>query len=111
MNIRVFFSLLGILAACSPAPETSTTEPTTGDEVVASDADAPNSNDDPPPGFPPANAQHPEMSAEQCAAASAEVIGDIGDGSTHRPDYICPSGATPIGTVPLGIEGAVCCPR
>lgn len=50
------------------------------------------------------------MTVEECEARQGTVVGDIGDGAVHRPDYVCPSGEPPIGTVPSGIEGAVCCP-
>lgn len=56
------------------------------------------------------------MTADECTAAGGEVVGDIGDGAIHRPDYKCPkSGQPPIGTIqtgegqPMGVEGAVCC--
>lgn len=110
MKILCALSLVAI--ACSspaePAAETSPGEPSSGEEVVTEPN--PTGESTLPPGFPPAHAERPEMSAEQCAEAGAEVVGDIGDGSTHRPDYVCASGAAPIGTVPVGIEGAVCCP-
>jgi hypothetical protein len=54
-------------------------------------------------------AERPQLSAEDCAARGGTVVGDIGDGAVHRPDYTCPNGAKPIGAVPSGIEGAVCC--
>lgn len=63
---------------------------------------------------PPAR---PVLTPEACAASGGEVVGDPGDGSVHSAVYRCPSGATPIGTIvsaeggPIGIEGAVCCPR
>lgn len=104
--MRTLFCAFGLFAfACGssaePAPEASE-----GDEVVQPESD----ENTLPPGFPPPGAERPEMSAEQCVAYGAEVIGDIGDGSTHRTDYVCPGGDEPIGTVPVGIEGAVCCP-
>jgi len=45
------------------------------------------------------------------------LVGDIGDGAIHRPEYRCPNGAKPSGSIsaaaggPLAIEGSVCCPR
>jgi hypothetical protein len=77
----------------------------------------------PPPKSPPTGdpAEHvPEREAltqEECEAQSGIVIGDIGDGATQRPDYVCPSGRPPLGNItppaggPIPIEGAVCCPR
>jgi hypothetical protein len=43
------------------------------------------------------------------------VIGDIGDGAIHDPDYRCSNGEPPIGSIvpqpgePIAIEGEVCC--
>jgi hypothetical protein len=50
------------------------------------------------------------MTTEECEAQGGTVVGDIGDGATQRPDYVCPSGQPPIGSIPLGVEGSVCCP-
>ncbi|MFT5357402.1 MAG: hypothetical protein ACI9KE_004637 [Polyangiales bacterium] len=110
--MRPLFCVICVFSvACGSSAETelqtstgdeTTTEP--GDETIEPETEL-------PPGFPPAGAERPEMSAGQCAEANAEVIGDIGDGSTHRTDYVCPSGAAPIGTVFVGTEGSVCCPQ
>jgi hypothetical protein len=70
-----------------------------------------------PPVTEPAPAtERPGLSAAECEAQGGKIVGDIGDGAVHRPDYQCPdSGAAPIGTVvsdpdgPVAIEGAVCC--
>lgn len=56
------------------------------------------------------SAERPSLSAAECEARGGRVVGDIGDGRTHRPDYRCDDGQEPIADVPLGIEGAVCCP-
>ncbi len=56
------------------------------------------------------------LTAEACQASGGSVVGDIGDGAIHRPEYRCPSGAKPSGAIrqpeggPVAIEGAVCCP-
>jgi hypothetical protein len=56
------------------------------------------------------------LTQEQCEAQAGHVLGDIGDGATHRPDYVCPSGKPPLGDIappadgPIAIEGSVCCP-
>ena len=42
-------------------------------------------------------------------AKGGNVVGDIGDGAIHRPEYRCPSGSPPIGRIALGVEGSVCC--
>ena len=58
-----------------------------------------------------------ELTSEQCDAQGGEVVGDIGDGATRRPDYLCPDGRPPTGNIaapeggPMPVEGAVCCPR
>lgn len=57
----------------------------------------------------PPEPQPREMSQEDCAAKGGTLVGDIGDGAIHRPEYRCPSGSPPIGRVALGIEGSVCC--
>ena len=56
------------------------------------------------------------MSAFECTAKGGTVVGDIGDGAIHRPDYLCPdSGKPPLGPIepqpgePVAVEGAVCC--
>jgi len=63
-----------------------------------------------------APARH-ELTAEACEQSGGMVVGDIGDGAIHRPDYRCSSGAKPSGTIrapeggPMSVEGAVCCPK
>jgi predicted small lipoprotein YifL len=79
------------LAGCgSPSPSEPPPDQTAGEEDETS--------------------ERASMTAEECTAQGGDVVGDIGDGAVHRPDYLCPSGEPPIGTVPLGIEGSVCCP-
>jgi hypothetical protein len=77
----------------------------------------------PPPQSPPSEVSEnaaPERKAlaqEECEAQNGSVMGDIGDGATRRPDYVCPSGKPPLGNIappqggPIAVEGAVCCPR
>ena len=77
----------------------------------------------PPPQNPPAaepKAGAPGRTAipqAECETQGGTVVGDIGDGATQRPDYVCPSGKPPLGNIeppaggPMPIEGAVCCPR
>ena len=65
----------------------------------------------------PDTAERPQLTAEECEAAGGAVVGDIGDGAVHRPDYRCENGSAPTGSIrapeggPLGVEGAVCCPK
>jgi len=57
------------------------------------------------------------LTAQACEADGGSVVGDIGDGAIHRPEYRCPNGAKPTGSIgaaeggPIAIEGSVCCPR
>jgi hypothetical protein len=61
-------------------------------------------------------AQKSQLTAEECEASGGTVVGDIGDGAIHRPEYLCPSGKRPSGSIrapeggPIAIEGSVCCP-
>ena len=57
------------------------------------------------------------IAQHDCEAQGGTVVGDIGDGATHRPEYVCPSGKPPLGDIappeggPIAVEGAVCCPK
>lgn len=75
------------------------------------------------PQTPPA-AEAPSGTSDRKAIAQADcesqggtVVGDIGDGATQRPGYMCPSGKAPLGSIapaeggPTPVEGAVCCPQ
>ena len=72
-----------------------------------------------PPAGEPAKAvpDRKALSQEDCQAQGGTVVGDIGDGATHRPDYVCPSGKPPLGSIaapaggPIAVEGSVCCPQ
>jgi len=65
----------------------------------------------------PLDGEHPLLSERECKARGGSIVGDIGDGATHRSDYVCSSGKSPLGDIappekgPIPIEGAVCCPR
>ncbi len=103
--MRLFvFSFALAVGACNksstpPAnpPAETPTQPTDGGET------------------PPADAQRPGISAADCEGQGGKVVGDIGDGAVHRPDYRCESGQPPIGSItaaagePQATEGAVCC--
>ena len=92
-------ALFLLAAACSSTPPAD--PPATDDPApVASDA---------PPVDAPSETQRPEMSAADCEAKGGTVVGDIGDGKIHRPEFRCPSGSPPIGRIALGVEGSVCC--
>ena len=92
------------IAACGSKQGTGTTK-----EPSSAPVEQPVS-EEPQPGAGAA------LTAEQCAAAGGQVVGDIGDGAIHRPEYRCPtSGEPPLGPIapepggPIAIEGAVCC--
>jgi hypothetical protein len=105
--MRILALGLVLLAGCS---KSSTEEPTTTPEQPT--------GEQPPAGEePPATGtERPALSAAQCEEQGGKVVGDIGDGAIHRPEYRCPdSGEAPIGSVtadpggPVAIEGSVCC--
>ncbi|MBK7827018.1 hypothetical protein [Nannocystis sp.] len=56
------------------------------------------------------------LSAAACTEKGGQVVGDIGDGAIHRPEYRCVSGLPPIADIrpsegePVAVEGSVCCP-
>ena len=59
------------------------------------------------------------LTSTECEAKGGQVVGDIGDGAIHRPDYRCAdSGQAPVGDIvqrpsddgPVAVEGSVCCP-
>jgi hypothetical protein len=84
------------LSACSAAPEPKVEPQSVASAPVVTDA-------------PPPETDRPELTTEACEAKGGKVVGDIGDGAVHRPDYKCESGLPPIGRVALGVEGSVCC--
>lgn len=65
---------------------------------------------------PAEGANRPAITAEACETSGGSVVGDIGDGVIHKPDYRCPNGAEPSGNIsaaeggPVAVEGSVCCP-
>lgn len=54
-------------------------------------------------------AERDSLSAAECEERGGRVVGDIGDGRIHRPDYRCDDGREPIARVSVGVEGSVCC--
>jgi hypothetical protein len=69
------------------------------------------------PGAPAADTARPSITAAACEDNHGTVVGDIGDGAIHRPEYRCINGAPPTANIspaaggPVAIEGSVCCPR
>jgi hypothetical protein len=106
--IPAFVLYLFSNAACSPAPERPVEPP------------SPPPTDTPPtpttPEPPDEAPTRPSLTADECTAKGGSVVGDIGDGATQRPDYVCASGGAPLGNIkapeggPMGVEGSVCCP-
>lgn len=111
-NIVVVGSLfVGACGGSQTAPDApTTTETNSASEQPASPAGTPAS----PAGDAPAR---PKLTAQECEAGGGTVVGDIGDGAVHRPDYRCASGAAPSGSIvaaedgPIAVEGSVCCPK
>jgi hypothetical protein len=56
-----------------------------------------------------------EMTRDDCTDMDGLIVGDIGDGAIHLPDYVCESsGMPPIGSIvdesgAIPTEGEVCC--
>ena len=65
---------------------------------------------------PAGESTRPTLTAADCESKGGRVVGDIGDGAIHRPDYTCEGGQPPLGNIgsaegePVAIEGSVCCP-
>ncbi len=66
----------------------------------------------------PSNPASPKamITASACKADGGTIVGDIGDGAIHKPDYTCESnGKSPVGRIkpeqgePVAVEGSVCC--
>ena len=99
------FASLGCGASSSPVEAPGETPPSAEPETSPSSA---------PTGDAP---ERPDLTAEACEAGGGTVVGDIGDGAIHRPDYRCPSGQKPSASIrapeggPVAVEGSVCCPK
>ncbi len=65
--------------------------------------------------FGEATAGAAALTVGACLDEGGEVVGDPGDGSVFEPDYVCPSGASPLGILdfepgmPFPKNGGVCC--
>lgn len=110
MRTLIAMMLFGLVAACgsssTPPTEPTPTEPTPTDPSQT-DPNEPGAEEPLPTDEP---AARPTMTVEECEKVGT-LVGDPGDGSVHRPEFRCPNGSEPVGTVPLGIEGSVCCPN
>ena len=71
----------------------------------------------PPGGGSEDKRERKELTREECTTHGGSVVGDIGDGATRRPDYVCANGSPPLGNIvqppggAIAVEGEVCCPR
>ncbi|MEO0997279.1 MAG: hypothetical protein AAFX58_07150 [Pseudomonadota bacterium] len=96
---RILTTVVIAAALCACAPPANDNEPAT----FPVDADAGNAG------------QRSALTPAQCNEQGGRIVGDIGDGRIHRPDYRCDSGDPPLGVIrydgsgPRPIEGAVCC--
>jgi hypothetical protein len=85
----------------------------TGCAKQAGDAKPPPSSENQPPA--PVS-ERPALTTAECEAKNGQIVGDIGDGAIHRPDYTCANGQPPLGSItpaeggPVATEGSVCCP-
>jgi hypothetical protein len=101
-NLGLAVSMMGLGSVACGGSQPPPVEPAKPSEVA-------------PPA--PEGETRPTVSAQQCEASGGTVVGDIGDGAIHRPDYRCASGAKPTASIsnpeggPIAIEGSVCCPR
>lgn len=99
-----------LVAACAGAQTAPATPPSAAAPAEASTAE-------PTPQPAPGKGERPSMTAQECEAAGGTVVGDIGDGAIHKPDYVCASGSPPSASIraaegqPIAIEGNVCCPK
>lgn len=107
MRSFTFILAVTLLAACE---KQSDNPPPANPEPTATPTDQP-----PVDGADPKPADRPKLTAAECESQGGKVVGDIGDGAIHRPDYKCESGEPPVGTItpdpggPVAIEGSVCC--
>jgi hypothetical protein len=103
MHIQKFSWVIAVvLAGCGPSEPPPASPPAAGSATGAPATGAP---------------ARTSVTQAECEAQGGSAVGDIGDGATHRPDYVCASGKPPLGNIasptggPTPIEGAVCCPR
>lgn len=110
MNLSTLFVMVvvssGVMVGCGGASAPAQAP----GEIPARPSAPPESTSSEAPARPP-------LTVEECEASGGSVVGDIGDGAIHRPEYRCPNGAKPSGSIraaeggPIAIEGSVCCPK
>lgn len=105
MTLATVLGLLLVAGCSKKSNEEGTTAPPA--------AEVPPEAEVPPPD---SNAERPSLTTAECQERGGRIVGDIGDGAIHRPDYTCESGQPPIGSIkpvegePIAVEGSVCCP-
>ncbi len=105
-----------------PSDGTPVDEPAPSGDEASTDGPLDPGDEDPVEAVPDPIGQDPggepteSLTPAECEEAGGTVVGDIGDGSIHRPGYVCAdSGEPPIASIrpeddgPIFIEGAVCC--
>lgn len=111
MRASTIFVGFVLLAGCAKPPSIPPSEPQPVDEGKPADEGKPDVENE--------TAERPGLTAAACEEQGGQVVGDIGDGAIHKPDYRCPdSGEAPIGSIiadpkdpdaPVAVEGSVCC--
>jgi hypothetical protein len=106
MTTRWIIALCGALVLTAGCP-TPKGEESTANPVTPAEPSTPETAPEP---------TRESLTSAECQAKGGTVVGDIGDGAIHRPDYRCESGQPPLGTIqaeagePVAVEGSVCCP-
>ena len=98
--MKRFLACALVLTACGSSSSGAATSDTTTSDTTSEEVAEPTET---------SGDERPSMTSEECTAAGGTMVGDIGDGAIHRPEYRCANGQPPIAMVPLGIEGSVCC--
>ena len=103
-SVFLFLFLVACSKPASTPPETTQAGPTEPTEPVIEE------------GAEGGTDERAQITAAACEEQGGTVVGDIGDGAIHRPEYTCPdSGEAPLGTIvaepggAIAVEGAVCC--
>ena len=79
------------------------------------DDDGPAPGPDAEPAEPAEPTEAESLTNAECTAKGGQVVGDIGDGAIHKPDYRCENGEPPMAKImpgpdePIAAEGSDCC--
>lgn len=116
---RLVVALLLVTSGCSKNSDPSSPSQPESSPPAEADGTPDSPEQQPPPDDAAGDegGKATQLTAKECEAKGGTVVGDIGDGAIHRPDYRCSgSDQPPIGTVvaepgePIATEGSVCCP-